>query len=237
MLRKTLRSVAPAIVVLALLQQLTQAGPPLICHPFDIGEAKSLPWSGSQWRDVKADYDLNRLVEDTLALLAPETPVIARMETLRRATIYAVWAKRDHEVGYQVKDQKNAEELLSRLMDRVRQSVQWGKADALALFDAGYLAASYKEAGYRSSGKPNGELNGYEMMVKAAAMRGGDAEMELALALATRHSKTSAHAEHFQKAVAGAKDGSLLARNLVKHFGERGQNIADLRAQGNARKN
>src|SRR5260370_598362 len=25
------------------------AGPPLICHPFDIGDAKSLPWTGSAW--------------------------------------------------------------------------------------------------------------------------------------------------------------------------------------------
>jgi hypothetical protein len=236
MIHKTLRSFALAIVALASLQQFAQAGPPLICHPYDIGEAKSLPWSGSQWRDVKADYDLNGLVEDTLALLTPETPMIARMETLRRATIYAVWAKRDHEVGYPVKDQKIADELLSRLMERMRQSVQWGKADALALFDAGYLAASYKDAGYQSTAKPNGELNGYEMMTKAAAMRGGDAEIEFALALMTRHSKSAAHAEHYQKAVAGAKDRSLLARNLVKHFGERGQNIADLRARGNSRK-
>ena len=31
------------------------AGPPLLCHPFDIGSAKSLPWSGvSGWSDGQA---------------------------------------------------------------------------------------------------------------------------------------------------------------------------------------
>ena len=44
------------------------AGPPLICHPFEIGEAKSIAWNGQQWRDVKMDYDLNQLVPDVMAI-------------------------------------------------------------------------------------------------------------------------------------------------------------------------
>ena len=241
MIHKTFRSISLAIAVLVTamtFQQMALAGPPLICHPYDIGSAKSLPWSGSEWRAVKSDYDLNRLVRDTLGLLTPETPVIVRMETLRRATIYAVWAKLDTKVSYQVKDVKIADELLAQLMDRVRQSVQWGNPDALALFDAGYLAASYKNAGYSSSNKPNSELDGYGMIVKAAGMRGGDAEMEFAAALATHNAHQSdAHRQHLQKAIAGAKDGSLLAQNLVKHFGQQGQKLADLRAQVTSAKN
>src|SRR5262249_18555306 len=112
MIHKIFRSFTLTIVMITAAmayQQIALAGPPLICHPYDIGDAKSLPWNGSEWRDVKPDYELNRLVEDTLALLTPETPVIVRMETLRRATIYAVWAKRDHEISYQVKDVKIAD--------------------------------------------------------------------------------------------------------------------------------
>src|SRR5262245_50874940 len=99
MIQKSIRSLLSAAVLLlgaAVFQQPAIAGPPLICHPIETGDAKSLPWgSSADWRAAKPDYDLNRLVEDTLALLTPETPVLARMETLRRATIYAVWAKRD----------------------------------------------------------------------------------------------------------------------------------------------
>src|SRR4051794_12294957 len=66
------------------------AGPPLLCHPFDIGSARSLPWDGSSsWWQGKSGYSLQNLVADTEALLTPSTPVIVRMETLRRAALYA----------------------------------------------------------------------------------------------------------------------------------------------------
>ena len=60
------------------------AGPPLLCHPFDIGGAASLPW-GKGWNVADRQYDTRRLSADTLGLLGAQTPVIARMETLRRA--------------------------------------------------------------------------------------------------------------------------------------------------------
>jgi hypothetical protein len=50
----------------------------------------------------------------------------------------------------------------------------------------------------------------------------------LAAALATQDK--AAQRAHLQKAVAGAPEGSLLARNLVSHFGDRGRNLAELRA-------
>jgi hypothetical protein len=92
MTRRTLRSVSSILITAGLLLALVRpapAGPVLICKNYEIGAAKSLPWGGSDWRSVKPDYDINRLVEDTLALLTPDTPVIVRMETLRRAVIYA----------------------------------------------------------------------------------------------------------------------------------------------------
>lgn len=225
---KILRSLPLALAALAALvafHQAVQAGPPLICHPFEIGEARSLPWAGPNWRSVKADYDLNRLVEDTLALLTPEAPVLARMETLRRATVYAVWAKADREVGYAVKDLKIAKELLARLEARAREAK--GKAEAMALFDFGYLVESYKQASLDADNlNLAGGRDGYASVVKAIGLRGGDAEMEFAAALITIHPRRSSHEAHLKKATAGATDGSLLARNLALHFGDRGKNIA-----------
>jgi hypothetical protein len=247
MMRKLLRSFTLALTLLSILlliEQILQAGPPLICHPIEIGNSRSLPWGdASDWRAVKRDYDLNRLVEDTLALLTADTPVLARMETLRRATVYAVWARYDREVGFTVKNEKVADVLLTRLMDRIRESVRNNHSYMIALFDAGYLQSCFQQANShsgRSADKTaNTEgysmmrkaLDGYTMVRKAVAGRGGTAEMEFAAALASKFPQQPMHIQHLQRAVAGAQEGTLLARNIVKHFGQRGQSFADLRAQ------
>src|SRR5262245_38932567 len=115
MRRKTLRFIAFTLassLCLMLVQQAAFAGPPLICHPFEIGNARSLPWNGPEWRAVKKDYNINRLVDDTLGLLTPETPVLVRMETIRRATVYGLWSIVDRKVDYPIKDTVVASELL-----------------------------------------------------------------------------------------------------------------------------
>ena len=67
------------------------AGPPLICHRVEIGSAKSLPWRAvTEWDGTAPGYDLSRLTAETLGLLAPGVPLNVRMETLRRAAVYAV---------------------------------------------------------------------------------------------------------------------------------------------------
>src|SRR5262245_15005085 len=238
------------LFTLLLVEQVPLAGPPLICHPIEIDNSRSPPWgNASDWRAVKRDYDLNRLVEDTLALLTPETPVLVRMETLRRATVYAVWARHDREVGFTVKNEKAADELLTRLMDRIRESVRNNQSYLLALFDAGYLQSCYQQANYHSGKSANNAtspegysmmrkaLDGYTMVRKAAGGRGGTAEMEFAAALASKFPPQTLHLQHLQRAVAGAHEGTLLARNIVKHFGQRGQSLTDLRAQLNRAKN
>jgi hypothetical protein len=225
-------SILIAALMLCGTQLTVIAGPPLICHTIEIGDAKSLPWgSSADWRAVKTDYDLDRLVDDTLALLTPQTPVLARMETLRRATIYAVWAKRDREVGLKSKNDKAADDLLARLMARVRESAGNNPSFTHALFDMGYLIACYQQAGYESR-KP---LESYPMVRKSAGHPGGTPEMEFAAALITSSPLQTSHRLHLQKAIAGAREGSLLARNIIKHFGKNGQTLADLRAQIAAR--
>jgi len=218
------------LVTLLGIPQTTQAGPPLICHPLDIGGAKSLPWiggdrpSGADWRGVDPNYNLGQLVVDTLALLTPDTPVLVRMETMRRATVYAVWAMRDRKVGYSVKDDAVARQLLSELTARTRCAQAKGNQDAAAWFDAGYLAASYQQAGLETG------LNGYEMVAKALKLGAHDPAMEFAASVITEGGPSKIHRDHLQKALAGAKDGSLLARNLVLHYAAPGRTISELRA-------
>jgi hypothetical protein len=235
MRRKMLRSISltlTSILCLMVFQQAALAGPPLICHPFDIGNARSLPWSGSEWRAVDKNYNINRLVEDTLGLLTPETPVVVRMETLRRATVYGVWSMVDRKVGYSVKDAAVARELLSRLKARVHNPGVKSdkKTAAITLFDYGYLVESYKQAGDGSQGVTVAAgIDGYGMIVKAIALGGGDPAMEFAAAVA-REDRTGGHIAHLQRAAAGAQEGSLLARNLLSHFSNMGKTIGELRA-------
>jgi hypothetical protein len=69
------------------------AGPPLICHPFETRGGALLPWDargpGSNWNAPLASYNTARLTDDVVKLLDTDSPVLTRMENLRRATIYA----------------------------------------------------------------------------------------------------------------------------------------------------
>ncbi len=221
MTHKILRSILFSLAVftcLAVFQQTAVAGPPLLCHPFEIGNAKSLPWAGNEWRAVKKDYDLNRLVDDTLALLTNDIPIIVRMETMRRAVIYSVWGIKDHKVGYPVKDLTIANELLSRLLARAQKTK--GQGEALALFDAGYFVESYKQA----AGSSPQKVDGYEWIVKAIALRNGDPEMNYAAALITLDPARPTHHQHLKRAASGTGDNSLLARNLTRYYAIYGKN-------------
>ncbi len=62
-------------------------GPPTLCHPLDIGDARSLPWEGGAF-GVKADYDLAKLPQDTYDILQRSDDALVHVETLRRAAIY-----------------------------------------------------------------------------------------------------------------------------------------------------
>ncbi len=212
--------------------QVARAGPPLICHPFDIGGAKSLPWSSDAWKSSgKEDYNLARLVADTEALLAPDTPVIVRMETIRRAALYAQ------------KDPQFTNDLLETLKARAMNAGAKGHADALAWFDLGYLVETIKQANMTWKKLPSGKydpvylpnaasgLDGYAWVVKALNLREQDPEMEFAAAIIAAYPRQKSYDAHLRKAVSGATDGSLLAKNLVTHFGKQGTTIAELRTQ------
>src|SRR5260370_749303 len=225
MTRQQIRSTRFAIALVAALLSfatVAQAGPPLICHTIEIGQAKSLPWISHSWNlSGGENYDTKNLVKDTLDILKPDTPVLVRMETLRRATLYTR------------KDPVAAKELLARLHARATSAESSGHPDALAWFDAGYLAETYKQwigqnlphmtAGMRMDANPGAGVDVYALGKNALALRraplhGDDTQMEFAAALITLSGPQDEHREYAQKAIADAKPHSLLAQNLSARF-------------------
>lgn len=194
---------AITLLVICLVSAISAlAGPPLICHSIAIGTAQSLPWTSQDWNLSGTEtYDLKNLVGDTLAILNPTTPVLVRMETLRRATLYAR------------KDPQVARELLTKLQARASIAETAGHPDALAFFDAGYLAEAYKQ--WLGQENPATGVDGYASVKKAISLRGQDPQMEFAAALMTSKNE---HREHVLRAAAGAKQDRLLAQNLASRF-------------------
>ena len=180
------------------------AGPPLLCHTFDIGDARSLPWDGrNAWFQGRPDYDIRNVVADTEAILTPSTPVLVRMETLRRAALYAkAFEKKGHP--------RLGDELLARLQARALDAEAAGAPDPLAWFDAGYFAASLREGASRQQHGPAG----YGWVLKALQARGNDPEMELGAALIMSETPDRP-GRHWPRAAAGSKTNPLLARNLA----------------------
>jgi len=207
------RITAAAAIALAL-AAAAEAGPPPICHPFDAGTASLLPWAatGQNWNAPNRSYDIKNLTRDTLRLLSPDAPILARMENMRRATIYAG------------QDERVAAELLTAMLARVQADAGKGR-DSLAWFDAGYLVETYRQAthiykwdmlggaeksAWTLRSEPAG-VDGYAM-VKKALMLAGSPEMEFAASLMTQGTIAAEHRRH---AAAGATPGSLLAKNLA----------------------
>ena len=213
---QVLRSAAALFVLLGFASG-AQAGPPLICHPFDAGTAPLLPWAPNArgWNSPDPSYDLKKLTADTLRLLSPDAPILARMENMRRATIYAS------------KDRAIAAELLVAVMGRALTEAGRGSHDALAWFDAGYLVESYRQASglhqwsmlgdaERATGaaaRAPRRIDGYAWVKQALDLTGPNPEIEFAASLIQEGPLS---AEHRRRAVAGAKAGSLLAKNLQK---------------------
>lgn len=182
------------------------AGPPLICNPFVTDGGRLIAWgNGPGWNTPDAAYDIRKLVDDTAAVLTPDSPVLTRMENLRRAAIYAM------------RDPRVAEELLKTLLSRALATT----SDSGAWFDAGYLIEAYKQGTHlRADRKATAwaavdgtiRVDGYGFVKKAIAMRGANAEMELAASLMTQGAAADAHRARAK----AAGPGSLVAKNLAR---------------------
>lgn len=204
-----------ACIALLTFASAADAGPPLICHPIDAGDAELLPWGEvAGWHSPDPGYDVASVVDDTLRLLTPAAPLLARMENLRRATIYAA------------EEPQLATELLAALLERAKG----GPEDALAWFDAGYLIETYRQAGIAHVGlgpllvgvdapsTPYAELNaldGYQMLGLLLERDVASAEIELARARMALDNATARG--HWQRAAALTPRGTLLAENLAAY--------------------
>ena len=191
--RRTARMLA--LAVLLLVPGTSEAGSPLICFPFQTGSAEVLPWAqGAGWKTPDPHYDVRQLTADMRRLLSPSAPVLARMENIRRAAIYASKAP-----GL-------ADELLVLLLARIDTTAP----DPLALFDAGYLIETLRNGSHmRMNAAPAGD--GYALVSRAISLAGASPEMEFAASLMTAGSQAD---EHRRRAHAGARGNRLLARNL-----------------------
>lgn len=175
---------------------LSEAGPPLLCHPFQTADSPLLSWGGGPgWNTPSDAYDVRRLRDDLLRLLSPDAPVLARMENMRRAVIYA-W-----------EDPRLADQLIAALAARTTSTT--GREQALALFDAGYILETYKQGAHRHH--RTDIPDGYGMVLRAITMTGGNPEMEFAASLMTDGERAQSHV---RRARSGASAEPLLAKNI-----------------------
>ena len=193
--KPTIRAVA--LTLLLALPAIGEAGPPLICHPFQTDGSSLLMWGdGPGWNTPNRRYDVRNLTADTIRLLSPDAPILTRMENLRRATIYAS------------QNERAADELMAAVMARA----QTAAPTALALFDAGYLIESFKQAAHMLPASRVPKTDGYAMVTRAIGLSRANAEMEFAASLMTTGETAAGHR---RRAQAGAPTGSLLARNIA----------------------
>jgi len=210
-----LRSACAALLAFGIAASSAWAGPPLICHAFDIGNAKSLPWASHDWNlGGGENYDTSGLSKDTLAILDSSRVTLVHMETLRRATLYAR------------KDSEAAKQLLLMLTARAEASERSARPDSMAIFDAGYLAEAYKQWLGDGAKNPANGMDGYTLVGNALRLNTSDAQMQFAAALIALRLPQAQRQEHAKKAVAGAKTDELLARNLSSHFLGQSQTMA-----------
>ena len=220
-------------------------GPPTICFPIDIGDGVSLPWS----EEGKAvEYDPFRRVEaagggetagiitDTLAILDKEPSALVRMETLRRATFYANGMRTKGKAPEWVADRLMGE-VLARALDREaaddddKATVEKGMADAW--LDAAWLRACYGDL------REHAATRQYDWLIRGMILNGSkNPDFDFAAAVLTMHAKALGrdrlemfHSGHVKRAAVGAKEGSLLAKNLLARFGGEGATLAKLRGE------
>lgn len=190
------------------------AGPPVLWHPFDIGTARSLPWSDAkEWWKGDPAYDVQRLVGDTESLLTPSMPILVRMETLRRAAVYASL------------DTAVAERLLARVRARVDRARRTSDQSGLASFDAAYLMATLRQIGELASEaqfrdrarrvQPLASLDEAEALLKdALARRPNDPALAFAAAITYAGRDVATSRAHAEAARRGLGSDALLAANI-----------------------
>ncbi len=182
-----------------------QAGPPLICHPYDIGTAQSLPWGHGRdavgFDNPDQNYNTKQLTADTLKILDPA----------RRCLCAWKPCEGRHSMG------RTTTPLSRRCSAKLKQRAESPNPSALALFDYGYFAETLKQIVWKYKEDLTTGADGYAFVKRALAMRPDSADMHFAAAVMTRQSQRSDYQEHAGKART-AKSDALLAANIHSHL-------------------
>jgi len=187
---------------------LTWAGPPLICRPYEIGNAASLPWihSGEAgwkagWDNADPNYDTRHLASDTVKILDSGAPIVVRMETLRRAVIYG---SRNHDAA-------------TELLNVLRARADAPHASAAAYLDYGYAVETMKQMLWVYKQDLTNGVDGHALVERAVAMEPGSPEMHFAAAMVAQNQRLPGYGDHAAKALAASSD-ALLATNAQSHL-------------------
>lgn len=188
---------------MVMLASPVMAGPPLLCFPYEIGSAKSLPWGKDAFKKSES-YDASKVIEDAVALLKAEKSTLVRMETIRRATLYIE------------KDSGRAHVLVTKLHEAAKELEEAGKASAAAWFDCGFAAATLSQSGCHVKGLPMSERGapGTAQIKKALGMTPNDAAMHFGAALVLMDGDRDASNKHMKRALELVEAGSDLAKSM-----------------------
>jgi F0F1-type ATP synthase membrane subunit c/vacuolar-type H+-ATPase subunit K len=187
---------------------------------FDIGDARSLPW-GDDWSHEQPEYQLAGLIADTEALLTPSTPIVVRLETLRRAVLYAS------------RDRLIAHRLLMTFRERAKKNHLSVQPEPIAYLDEAFVNDLLWQVGEHSnepltsrSREVRGlvrQADGYNHLQKGLALHPRDPAYQFGAALLAGVTGlgSAAFGRHASQAIAAAADDPLLARNLDRIYANR----------------
>ncbi|MBL8877572.1 MAG: hypothetical protein JNG88_00505 [Phycisphaerales bacterium] len=211
--------VAIAIFAACAFAVTAYGGPPLLCHPYEIGDAKSLPWGGGAF-DRNKKYDTAELIPDTLALLGDQTPLLERMETVRRAAIYA-----------NSEPSRKCAELTKALDSRRGETLRPDapkNTKVMRDFDYWLAAGAIAQFSYRD-GAPANRRAAYDGAIKSLGDTPRTAEIEFALAVLSWDLQIAEHHGHVAAACDQTAEDSLLAANIRSRFADGAKSLKEIR--------
>ena len=179
-------------------------GPPAVCHPFEIGQARSLPWKAGAF-GYDPDFPLDKLNQELATLLDHQEDTGVQVESIRRAVVYAVGFGRTEELSLETRKLHTVDwdHDLGRHFgdgrDELKPALQWEGVDATMCL-ASALAIWISE--------PDEEVRD-RLVLKAALMAGPDGGLATrnVLAIGDRFYGQEDYASlvhHLQKRVAAA---------------------------------
>jgi len=124
------------------------AGPPAICFPLDIGEARSLAWGGENPFDSDPDFPREKLVAELTSVLDGSDDALVHAETLRRAVIYATGGHGKKDAATRARCAEVIQALQARVVDaELAASQQKIKPEerALCWMDLGFALGAFEQ--------------------------------------------------------------------------------------------